>query len=400
MQLTWKLTTPTKAEYKSTPEKYRTHSHEAGRDSIEHGRIIACYSRHAVTHGFDNAAEVWTPILRNTRGLVFDHNEQVLCRGLPKFFNMGENEIAAWNPTYEALGMVLLEKFNGFCCHIWWDETNQVWRFTTKGGSEHEFEDYGRDLLQRGLCRGFPNNIAGDSKRGMPILDKSKVYIAEGCHDADEHTLKSEPGLYLIGIIDKATWKMTLNLDIYPGEVIPVSTLQDALTLQKDCKHEGYVMYVHDQGRVVDVVKFKSPFYVEMRKQKALLDKKSSDSKIWEQFGVNPDLDVVTYSGLYAQMVLGDFYDDWWTKNRADVMQITALVNVDYQVGRAFASVFEGNDRRSFYELATEQQPDLVGLIMAMFDQNLTKINGCLNKRAKVHAEKVIKPGRIGDDDA
>lgn len=358
--LRWPLYTPTKGEIKSLKDAYVTSSHEKGSKTAEHGKVIYCYSRYAFAHGFDDTEGVWNEVMRNTRGIVFDHNGECVARGLPKIFNLGENVLA--QPPEDYKQIYLFEKFNGFCCHIWYDKESQQWRFTTKAGSQHEFEEYGNELAENNKMYGFP-----------AMLDQDTVYIAEGVHEGDPHTIHYEPGLYLIGAIKDGV--MEINMSAYPGEAFQVNSIAAAQELQEKVQHEGYVAYFTKGDEVLGALKLKSPFYIEKRKRRIMSEKLQKNAQLYSQFIVQDGS--VVYSHEYAKETLGEFYDDWWTMAKDVIDEATLNLNALYINAMSYLATTKGLTRKRVY-LGAKDRGMNTSLVMAIYDEKPNPVLGRL----------------------
>lgn len=367
MKLTWNLHTPTRADIRSQNSKYVTASTESGPKGIEQSRAIYCYSRMAFAHGFDDDKEVWNDTMRNARGLVIDYDGTVLARGLPKFFNLGENEHSQWTAEHDELDLYLFEKFNGFCAHVWYDHGNERWRCTTKAGSEHEFEGYGIDLMRRRLMFGFPEE-----------MDKSTTYIAEGVHESDPHTIHYEPGLYLIGAIRDSV--MTIDTDTFPGFVMKMRSLDDALTMQAKSEKEGYVMYLVRDGIVKDVMKLKSPYYIDTRKVKRMAAALTNDDALFQQFIYDSESVMIKFNHEYPERVLGDFYDDWYAANAGMLTAITVDLNMLHYTFSNHVKLGDVLSRKEFVESLELFDKREKSAILCLLDKNYTKYMNVLNK--------------------
>ena len=296
------LKLPTEEEIKSVRDEYRISYNEPN-------LTIHCYSRYAVTQGFSDTENVWTHTLRHTRGIGFNQNSEIISAGIEKIFNMNENSISQWKKEYEYMRLVLLQKHNGYMCIIWWDENNQKWRFTTKASADHDYERWGRGLYEKGKMFGFPT----------APMDKNIIYVAESIDPVnDPHTIPAPEGLYLLTTIDKRDWKMQIDVDKYHGEVHDGVSLGDALALQANAKHEGYVMYIcTPEGEIQNILKLKTPYYLERRA--ALKEEGSAKRRmmVFQNFRVShPN---VYYDNSAALLLLDEAFDDWWA-NKHDVI--------------------------------------------------------------------------------
>ncbi len=351
MQLRLKLLNPTLAEVLSQG------------DYVTSGPV-KCYSRYAVTHGFDeNQLTTWTPLLRNTRGLVYDQNGSLISRSGPKFFNSGEGSHGAWKPEYDALHKILVRKIDGFSAMLHYRDG--AWRVNTKAGVEHEFEAWALELLRaKQLIGNWPT-----------ILDTDTVYWAEGCHASDDHVLREAVGLHLIATWERGSDYMVFDTDNF-AEQHTVNTLAEAVELQRVAMHEGYCCYLFDDsGKLHEILKFKSPEYLRKRLAKRIAMDEAADHLLWRQFKLNPD-GTVFYDWTFAREKLDEFYDDFSANKATKVRRVELELNTKLMYARAFV---EGNvalQRREFYEKAGDEAP----LIMALFDSNPAKVLKVLNQ--------------------
>lgn len=365
MQLTWNLHTPRMSEVFEQNQKYITHSYPD-----DTGKKVYCYSRMAFAHGFTESKEVWNETIANVRGLVSD-GETIFARGIPKFHNLGENYKSEWQHSLRA---VLLEKFNGWCVHMWYDNDRADWRFTTKGGQDHEFEAYAQELFNKGGIIGH----YGD-------MSKDEVYIMEGVHPDDPHTIPAEPGLYLIGVIRPYgdSHRMFINVDKYPGEVVHVDCMEAALGFQREAQHEGFVVYQYDEDYTVQqVLKLKSPYYLATRLQRKLVDQMHKDKLLNQQYRV--DAGEVYYDMSYAEAALGDFLDDWWSENRSTIERTIKYLGSVYEATRDEVHGLLSLTGASRKEIALHFRGNrMMPLAMALLDESPVKIDGALNQLVK-----------------
>lgn len=316
------------------------------------GYAVHCYSREAQMDSFKGEA-VWNPVLLNTRGTTFDCNGKLVSRVVPKLFNLGE-PLAQWTPEYDQMNIVLLEKFDGSCVgRFTAAQGHYAYRYHTKGGIDHDHEKWARQAA--GEARVF-----GEPTKSHP----SWVEIFELVDKRDAQVIKYPEGLYHLMTWRPETDTFEINLERYPGQVIHVASLAQALELQSFSQLEGFILHVYDaNGTVFFSCKLKSPFYLKMRQAKALMEKQTPDHELYRQFKLDANGNVF-YDYTFAIDRMGIFYDDWQANIQNKIRRVELELNSKLMYARAFCAGNSALTRREFYEKAGDNAP----LIMAVFD--------------------------------
>lgn len=186
---------------------------------------------------------LWTKELQEMRGLVIDHDWNIVAYPFTKIFNHNENGTTL--PLDEEV--VAVQKINGFMAAATLDPVHGL-LISTTGTLDSDYAKLARRHLE-------------DIDFGH-----GKTYIFEIVDASDPHIIPEEEGRYLLGVRDLSTYKManekTLDLmaEQHPNIKRPywfTGTFETVLDRMKDCRHEGYVVY----GQT-DTLKLKSPYYL------------------------------------------------------------------------------------------------------------------------------------------
>jgi hypothetical protein len=200
---------------------------------------------------YDN---LWTPELREMRGLVVDKDWNVIVRPFTKVFNRFENG------TDIALDerVTAVRKINGFlgCATFHYAHGLIV---STTGSLDSEFAAMARKWL-------------------VPYMDffaqdESNTWMFEIVDENDPHIIKEFPGVYLIGArdimygdcltedhLDAIARRVQNQYDNEFAFMRPdwyITNFLEIVGMTKRCRHEGFMVY----GKKT-TLKIKSPFYL------------------------------------------------------------------------------------------------------------------------------------------
>lgn len=211
------------------------------RMSIRHPCLSVVKYKHKVF--YDN---LWTPELREMRGLVVDRDWNVIVRPFTKIYNRFEN--GADFPLDKPVASV--RKINGFMAALTVDRTYGPIVSTT-GSLDSPFVTMAEKYLLQ-----YADSLPNDTTYLFEIVDPS-----------DPHIVEEQQGAYLIGVraVASGTTLAECDLDLLahdlPGVMRPswrVCLFGDVVEEVKTVKHEGFV--VHD--RKGNALKIKSPYYL------------------------------------------------------------------------------------------------------------------------------------------
>lgn len=206
---------------------------------------------------------LWTPELREMRGLVVDGDWNVIVHPFTKVYNRGEQNTDFHLDT----DVTVVEKVNGFMAAVTNTEQYGV-IISTTGSLDSEYADMASEWL-----------------RGLDY-DLGFTYLFEICDKRDPHIIKEIDGAYLIGARNLSTGEMvpeytldwmafhlTTSGNATCGIMRPqwgVWKFRDVVEQVKDCEIEGYM--VHDfEG---NTLKIKSPYYLTKKLFARMSDKK------------------------------------------------------------------------------------------------------------------------------
>lgn len=208
---------------------------------------IYCYSKSGMYERSD-----WPYEMRLARGLVVDDNNEIVLRGMPKFFNV--EQVDAYQ--YDWSNVHVTEKLDGTMILISYYEDIGKFLITTKSSFQNEFTEVAHDYFLR-------NEILINTIRAFPSL----TYIFELIHPVSANIVDyrdRENGLYLIGHIENKlpvnfhpvqSW-WTLNPKV---EEVSQNELYKGWSKPAE-EQEGYVVYFPHQGAFLKV---KNPAYFQ-----------------------------------------------------------------------------------------------------------------------------------------
>ena len=211
------------------------------RMSVRYPNLMVVKYKHKVF--YDN---LWTPELREMRGLVVDRDWNIIVRPFTKIYNRFENgtDFPLEQPV------VAVRKINGFMAALTHDPTYGVIVSTT-GSLDSPFVALAEKYLLP-----FANSIPTEA-----------TYLFEIVDPEDPHIVEEKQGAWLIGAraVSSGMTLSECDLDLLacnlPGVLRPewrVCLFGNVVNEVKNVKHEGFV--VHD--RKGNSLKIKSPYYL------------------------------------------------------------------------------------------------------------------------------------------
>ena len=208
---------------------------------------------------------LWTPELREMRGLVVDEDWNVVVRPFTKIFNRGENKTNI--PRDEMV--VAVRKINGYMGAVTRTEKHGL-IISTTGSLDSDFVDMTRD------------NIAHVSD---DMWHEGWTYLLEVVDPRDPHIVEEATGAYLIGMRNVETGEMIGEnmLDRIAGEMglmRPewfVDRFSNVVQRATECQHEGFMVYGETKS-----LKLKSPYYLTKKLFARIRADKLASEKFWE----------------------------------------------------------------------------------------------------------------------
>jgi RNA ligase len=208
-------------------------------------------------------------IVKECRGLILDHNFNVVSRSFDRFFNYGENET-----TFNVKTAYACEKIDGSLIKIY--HYQNLWHISTRGTAFAESEVNGFDLTFEGMVLRALNcaNMGQFQKLCQDaLLDKDYTYIFEitGVENRvvtrySGYTLWFLACRHIHGLYVKPVDLTILLLGAKIPKRFSFGSVEECLETAKALPdlQEGYVIY--EAG--VPVCKVKSPAYVVAHKIK------------------------------------------------------------------------------------------------------------------------------------
>lgn len=195
----------------------------------------------------------WDEVTEECRGMVFDHDWNLLAYPFTKIYNYG---IEARAPKIKDDEVVrACEKINGFMLSVW-AHGDQVYCSTT-GSTNSDFVKIGYRWLEKLNLRDRPDLFTG------------YTYMFECVDPSDPHIIDEEPGLYFLGCRRNALGsELVVYESAFMEQVFGVKnphqrymTMREAKEYVRECKTEGLVVYASN-GRAT---KIKSPYYLALK---------------------------------------------------------------------------------------------------------------------------------------
>jgi hypothetical protein len=219
---------------------------------------------------YDRMADKSIPIVQESRGIILSvNNFEVISIPLRKFGNHGE----AYAPTdLDITKCRILEKCDGSCFGLYWDQFNEKWYVQTMGQVEAE-----KTMRGFGIGTQFTDTWATlfwntfhkyTEKDTLEKLDKDWTYIFELCTPWNKVVVThSEPKLYFLAMRNKKTFQedWTENSILYDifdkPKVYNHTNIDEVLKIAKEQlskEDEGFILVDENFRRV----KIKSAQYV------------------------------------------------------------------------------------------------------------------------------------------
>jgi hypothetical protein len=211
------------------------------RVSVRHPELMVVKYKNKVFY-----RNLWTPELREMRGLVIDRDWNVIVRPFTKVFNRFENDMDF--PLDKPV--ISVRKINGFMAALTVDR-NYGTIVSTTGSLDSPFVTLAEKYLLP-----YANSIPNDVTYLFEIVDPS-----------DPHIVEEKTGAYLIGAraVASGTVLSECDLDLLATELSGVlrpewrvCLFRDVVNEVKNVRHEGFM--VHD--RKGESLKIKSPYYL------------------------------------------------------------------------------------------------------------------------------------------
>lgn len=211
------------------------------RMSVRHPELMVVKYKNRVF--YDN---LWTPELREMRGLVVDRDWNVIVRPFQKIYNRFENG----TDFPLDLPVVSVRKINGFMAALTVDR-NYGAIVSTTGSLDSPFVEMAEPYLAK-----YTDSLPNDT-----------TYLFEIVDPQDPHIVEEKQGAYLIGAravssgITLAECDLDLLAENLDGVLRPewrVCRFGSVVEEVKRVRHEGFV--VHD--RKGNSLKIKSPYYL------------------------------------------------------------------------------------------------------------------------------------------
>lgn len=249
---------------------------------------------------------LWTPFLEECRGLVIDKDFNIVQRPFQKIYNYGIEEFAPVIADDEIVTAV--RKVNGFMVAVSEHKGQRI--ISTTGSLDSDFVKIAEKWVN---TLHFPKGWLEDF-----------TFLFECVDESDPHIIDEEPGMYFLGIREKATGKL-FHGGAFPrgmrGHFTPAlytCELSDVKSAVKIAQHEGYVVYTSD-GRAT---KIKSPYYLTkkflMRKNmdKILTLKREDvqDEEFWPLINYIQECDYHTFSVL-DEIARREYIEKWFERN-------------------------------------------------------------------------------------
>ena len=276
-------------------------------------------------------SDLSNPIVQESRGVILDEFNNVVCISFNKFFNYGESEVY----DIDLSKATVFRKYDGSLIKIWYSDYYDTWLISTNGtinafnaGLSHKLdwkETFG-DLVMDTL-----GGVSG-FKYLTNLLEVGNTYSFELLHPqnpiVEEHTDKS---LVLIGVRNNKTLEeydirnkefkiisSATNVSIaktFDVDKTSFETLLEEASGYNDDDNifEGFVVADIKNGLVHGRVKLKTPMYLKFHR---LTDREHSDNVFVEVFLENEMSEFESYidqAPSYAKeryYELKDMYND------------------------------------------------------------------------------------------
>lgn len=228
------------------------------------------------------------PELLNCRGQVYDNtNGKQISFPPQKRFNYLES--GTWSYKSMQTRVNLFKKFNGFMACVSFYKGEVV--ISTTGTTNSVFVEYAREMLLKDYFTLMTHVGKDETVNGS--------WLFEICHPNDPHIVYETPGAKYLGYqpSNAAFIPMICNES---SDTFRDLTLQEALEIVKNVKHEGFMMYDVETG---EVCKLKSPYYIAMKK---LMRLSAGNTKAMYNTGIVLPEEYDFLSGVVMQVFTAD----------------------------------------------------------------------------------------------
>lgn len=249
------------------------------------------------------------PECMESRGHTYDVNTGEIVLAAPtKSFNYLEDNW--WSDVPLDTKVDIYKKYNGFMASL--NVYNGEIVVGTTGTTNSDYAVWAKEMILKKYEK-YDTYLSGEEYIKM-YFPRDITMLYEICHPEDPHIVNEEPGAKYLGFRynNHPDFDWFIPCQYYdsntPTEYYRDITLEEALKIVENYKHEGFMCY--DAMKPQNVCKLKSPYYVGkkklMRANDALVDRMYSDTR---QFNMNT-LPEMWYD--VAQEITERFYNGDW----------------------------------------------------------------------------------------
>jgi len=306
-------------------------------------------------------SRAWTPELLQCRGLIFDHEWNLVARPFPKFFNyeehIGDEPVAGPLPSGF---FTATDKLDGSLGILW--RWNGHVGIATRGSFHSEQAEEGSKMLRDQYTA---RDIAafGECTHLFEIIYPANRIVV------DYGGLRK---LAYLGSINKATGADEWHGEVFGGEAAVQMTLDELMVPRKNA--EGYVLRYENGQRV----KIKHEEYVNLHRIVTGL----STTSIWEHLS----------SGGSIKDLLDPLPDEWmkWAEKEA-IEMIESHNDVLMEATTHYSDIVRmleaaGDTSRKEFALLAKAESYNPSLLFMLLDGNMDRLNEA--------AWKAVKPER------
>lgn len=268
----------------------------------------------------------WDAYTMQARGLIVDETGEIIALPFPKFFNMGESAA----PELPDEPYRVFEKIDGSLGIWYWHDG--IWRVATRGSFQNEFTEYAQQFAH--LLFPYPTDWTVLTEISMP----SDLDILP-------RAARHEPGLYLLGAVDRNTGQdISQTLIPYWSGYLPAIETRsiDELLAQVESHTgtEGWVVRYESGMRV----KIKTAWYLRLfRAFNDLTEKRVKELALEAGIGNNQWLaDFPEELRPEAETIYATVLSRYW--------QLAARVESEFQI-------YNTPDRKTF-AISIKDHPD------------------------------------------
>ena len=260
--------------------------------TYENGLSIYKYTRKVF---FDSLWHLDDRLL-NARGLVLDSNNKVVINPFSKVFNYKENGVTV--DLEEEI--IAVRKVNGFMAAM--TLYNGELLFSSTGSLDSDYVKLAKDMIL-------------DTIKNKELVYPGYTYLFEICHESDQHIVKEDAGVYLIGVrantIDSPFLSQRLldeEAEFFGFKRPDWSTckFKEVLYASSHVTHEGFM--IHDR-RGQALCKLKSTFYLN-KKALQRCGKQKADAMFNNPEAFKEKLDEEFYS-LFDKIITSFTKEQW-----------------------------------------------------------------------------------------